>query len=139
MTIGGVPAEVLWAGLVGPGLYQINVRVPASVADGNQAVVASVAGVSSQSTALLKVAASAKLSARGRSERLLAKLLGQRDPLEDPRSGTRFGRAGLDELMWLAALAGPAQHTDGSSHLAQVSLEAAEEQGGLIQLVEWQS
>jgi uncharacterized protein (TIGR03437 family) len=62
VTIGGIAAEVLWAGLVGPGVYQINVRVPASLGDGNQAVVASVAGLSSQSAVLLKVAASAKLT-----------------------------------------------------------------------------
>ena len=48
VTIGGVSTEVLWAGLVGPGLYQINVRVPASLADGDHAVVASVGGASSQ-------------------------------------------------------------------------------------------
>src|SRR5207302_1388098 len=64
VTIGGVVATVLWAGLVGAGLYQINIRVPASVADGDQAVVAMVGGLSSQSGALLKVAASAKLSAQ---------------------------------------------------------------------------
>jgi uncharacterized protein (TIGR03437 family) len=62
-NIGNVPADVLWSGLTGPGLYQINVRVPASLADGDQAVVASVAGLSSQPGALLKVAAAAKLSA----------------------------------------------------------------------------
>jgi uncharacterized protein (TIGR03437 family) len=56
VTIGGLPAQVLWAGLVGPGLYQINVTVPAT-GSGDQAVVATVAGVSSQSGALLKVAA----------------------------------------------------------------------------------
>ncbi|MEO8658679.1 MAG: hypothetical protein ABI693_09425, partial [Bryobacteraceae bacterium] len=61
-TIGSVVATVLWAGLVGPGLYQINVVVPDSLADGDHAVVASVAGSSSQSTALLKVAASARQS-----------------------------------------------------------------------------
>jgi uncharacterized protein (TIGR03437 family) len=40
IAIGGVPADVLWAGLVGAGLYQINLRVPASLADGDQAVIA---------------------------------------------------------------------------------------------------
>jgi len=58
VTIGGVAANVLWAGLVGPGLYQINVQVPATVGAGDHAVVASVAGASSPSTALLKVASS---------------------------------------------------------------------------------
>jgi len=55
VTIGGMFAQVLWAGLVGPGLYQINVVVPALSA-GNQAVIASVLGVSTQSGALLKIA-----------------------------------------------------------------------------------
>jgi uncharacterized protein (TIGR03437 family) len=63
VTIGGTPANVSFAGLVGPGLYQINVTVPETLADGDHAVVATVAGVNSQSGALLKVAASAKLSA----------------------------------------------------------------------------
>jgi uncharacterized protein (TIGR03437 family) len=56
VTIGGLPAQVQWAGLVGPGLYQINVTVPATSA-GDQAVLATVAGVSTQSGALLKVSA----------------------------------------------------------------------------------
>ena len=61
VTIGGMAAEVLWAGLVGPGLYQINARVPAALADGDHPVVATVSGASSQSTAVVKVQASAKL------------------------------------------------------------------------------
>jgi uncharacterized protein (TIGR03437 family) len=56
VTIGNVPAQVLWAGLVGPGAFQINVIVP-SVASGDQAVVATVASISSQPGAMLKVAA----------------------------------------------------------------------------------
>jgi len=70
VTIGGVAAEVLYAGLVGAGLFQINVRVPQALADGDHAVLATVLGVSSQgSGALLKVAASAKLSAAARGKR----------------------------------------------------------------------
>ena len=72
VTVGGISADVLWAGLVGPGLYQLNVRVPASVADGDQAVIASVNGISSQSTAKLKIAASAKLASTGISRRNFA-------------------------------------------------------------------
>jgi uncharacterized protein (TIGR03437 family) len=65
VTIGGFPAEVLWAGLAGPGLDQINVRVPAALPDGDHVVVASVAGQSSQASgAALKVASSAKLGAQ---------------------------------------------------------------------------
>ncbi len=45
-TIGGVAAEVKWAGLIGPGLYQVNVEVP-SVAAGDQPVTVSVAGFQS--------------------------------------------------------------------------------------------
>jgi uncharacterized protein (TIGR03437 family) len=57
VTVGGMPAQVLFAGLVGPGLYQINVVVP-NVAAGDHAVLATVLGASTQSGALLKVTAS---------------------------------------------------------------------------------
>jgi uncharacterized protein (TIGR03437 family) len=77
VTIGGVAATVLWAGLVGPGLYQINVRVPTALADGDHAVVATVAGAASQTSgALVKVAASAKLAVaawRGKRNQWLAR------------------------------------------------------------------
>ena len=86
VTIGGVAATVLFAGLVGPGLYQINVTVPATLADGNQAVIATVAGVSSQSSALLKVAASAKLALLNR----------KRVPFRPKNS--------IEHVAWLAAL-----------------------------------
>ena len=56
VTIGGVAAPVSFAGLIGPGLYQINVTVPTGLANGDQAVVATVGGISSQSGALLKIA-----------------------------------------------------------------------------------
>jgi uncharacterized protein (TIGR03437 family) len=58
VTIGGVQATVLFAGLVGPGLYQINVTVPVGLADGDHPVVATITGLSTQSTALLKTASS---------------------------------------------------------------------------------
>jgi uncharacterized protein (TIGR03437 family) len=79
VSIGGVAANVLWAGLVGAGLYQMNVVVPANLSDGDQAVIASVAGLSSQSTALIKVAASAKLAAWTNITGLLARLLTAND------------------------------------------------------------
>jgi uncharacterized protein (TIGR03437 family) len=66
VTIGGVSALVAFAGLVGPGLYQINVTVP-TVADGDQTVLASVGGVASQATAKLKVSASAQIASAARS------------------------------------------------------------------------
>jgi len=46
VTIGGAAAPVKWAGLIGPGLYQVNVEVP-SVAAGDQPVTVSVAGFQS--------------------------------------------------------------------------------------------
>jgi uncharacterized protein (TIGR03437 family) len=82
VTIGGINAPVSFAGLVGPGLYQINVTVPQSLADGDHAVVAAVAGLRSQtSNALLKVAASARIANSGRLQRML---LGDRGPLPIP-------------------------------------------------------
>ncbi|HJZ98160.1 MAG TPA: hypothetical protein VKE70_16735 [Candidatus Solibacter sp.] len=54
VSIGGAVTQVLWTGLVAPGLYQINIIVP-NVGGGDQAVVASVMGASTQSGALLKI------------------------------------------------------------------------------------
>jgi uncharacterized protein (TIGR03437 family) len=48
VTIGGQPATVDYAGVVGAGLVQINVHVPAGMANGDAAVVATVGGVSTQ-------------------------------------------------------------------------------------------
>jgi uncharacterized protein (TIGR03437 family) len=48
ITIGGVAANASFAGLVGPGLYQFNVTVPAGLS-GDAAVLATIGGVSSQS------------------------------------------------------------------------------------------
>lgn len=48
VTIGGMAATVTYAGLVGPGLYQLNVTVP-NLPNGDAAVVATIEGVSSQS------------------------------------------------------------------------------------------
>jgi len=46
VTVGGVPAEVLYSGLAPgyPGLYQINARIPASTATGTQTLLLSAAG-----------------------------------------------------------------------------------------------
>ena len=54
VAIGGAPARVAWAGLIGPGLYQINVQVP-DVAQGDQPVVMSVAGFQSAAGLFLPV------------------------------------------------------------------------------------
>ena len=51
VTIGGQNAQVNFAGVVGAGLVQINVHVPSSINNGDAAVVASVGGVSTQTTA----------------------------------------------------------------------------------------
>lgn len=56
ITIGGVAAAVSFAGLSAPGLYQFNVTVPA-LANGDHAVVATIAGLPTQSGVLLKVQA----------------------------------------------------------------------------------
>lgn len=44
VRIGGAVAEVSFAGLTGAGLYQLNVKVPETLADGDAAVVAEVGG-----------------------------------------------------------------------------------------------
>lgn len=54
MTIGGVTVPVDYAGLVSTGIYQFNVTVPA-LADGDQAVIARTAGLTTQSGILWKV------------------------------------------------------------------------------------
>ncbi len=63
VTVGGVKAEVLYAGLAPQtaGLAQINLRVPA-VADGDQGVVVIIGGAASN-TALLRVRAAASVAA----------------------------------------------------------------------------
>jgi uncharacterized protein (TIGR03437 family) len=48
VTIGGAAATVQYAGIVAPGLYQINAMVPQLV-DGDQPIVAAIGGASSQS------------------------------------------------------------------------------------------
>ncbi len=58
VTIAGVSAFVSFAGLVGPGLYQINLTVPGGLSAGDNIVIASAGGFNSQSTALLKIATS---------------------------------------------------------------------------------
>lgn len=55
VTIGGMPATVEFAGLVGAGLYQINVQVPNGLAIGLYPVVGNVGGVSTQLNAMLAI------------------------------------------------------------------------------------
>jgi uncharacterized protein (TIGR03437 family) len=54
VTIDSLPATVSFAGLVGPGLYQLNLTVPASAPAGDLHIVASYNGVTTQ-TALITV------------------------------------------------------------------------------------
>lgn len=55
VTIGGATATVQYAGVIGPGLYQINVVVPSTAANGDNAVVATYAGASTPSGAMILV------------------------------------------------------------------------------------
>ncbi|MCC7174907.1 MAG: VCBS repeat-containing protein [Bryobacterales bacterium] len=54
VTIGGVEAEVVWAGQIGPGLCQIVVSVP-DVAPGDQPLIAEVGGASSPESARITI------------------------------------------------------------------------------------
>jgi uncharacterized protein (TIGR03437 family) len=57
VSIGGQPATVLYSGLIGAGLYQLNITVPGTLAAGTYPVVVTQSSVSSPSTAQLKIAA----------------------------------------------------------------------------------
>ena len=54
VSVGGINAIVSFAGLVSPGLYQINIQVPA-VADGDQAISVRILGAVSQGSVFLTV------------------------------------------------------------------------------------
>jgi uncharacterized protein (TIGR03437 family) len=56
-SIGGVPAQVLWAGMVAAGLYQVNVVVPAGLSGGNQTVIVWVDGQPVQANVMLTIQA----------------------------------------------------------------------------------
>jgi uncharacterized protein (TIGR03437 family) len=55
VSIRGVNAQVQWAGIVSPGLYQLNVQIP-NVAAGDQPVQANISGFQSVANAFLAVA-----------------------------------------------------------------------------------
>jgi uncharacterized protein (TIGR03437 family) len=55
VTIGGVQANIIFAGLVGPGLYQFNVYVPASTPNGDIPMTATFNGVSTQPGVVITV------------------------------------------------------------------------------------
>ncbi|HTR38575.1 MAG TPA: hypothetical protein VMH80_21865 [Bryobacteraceae bacterium] len=54
-TISGIPAEVQFAGVVAPGLYQFNIVVPPSAPSGDDPIQATYAGAATQSGALISV------------------------------------------------------------------------------------
>jgi len=60
VTVGGLaltPAQILYAGLSqDPGLYQLNIQLPAGVPAGNEPVIVTIGGVSSPATAFITVA-----------------------------------------------------------------------------------
>jgi uncharacterized protein (TIGR03437 family) len=55
ITIGGIQAEVQFAGLISPGLYQFNVVVPKSAPSGDNSITATYGGSTTQSGTLLTV------------------------------------------------------------------------------------
>ena len=55
ISIGGVAVTPIFAGLAGSGLYQFNVTVPASLANGDAAVTATIGGVTTQTGVLITV------------------------------------------------------------------------------------
>ena len=55
ITIGGANAKVSFAGLISPGLFQFNITIPTSVADGDQLIIATYNGANTQAGALLTV------------------------------------------------------------------------------------
>jgi uncharacterized protein (TIGR03437 family) len=55
VTIGGTAAVVQFAGVGSPGLYQLNVVVPASAADGDNSITSSYGGFSTQTGLMLSV------------------------------------------------------------------------------------
>jgi uncharacterized protein (TIGR03437 family) len=55
ITIGGVSAVVSFAGLVAPGEFQFNVTVPSSLASGDQSIIASYNGQTTQAGTLITI------------------------------------------------------------------------------------
>jgi uncharacterized protein (TIGR03437 family) len=55
ITIGGINSTVLFAGLVAPGQFQFNVVVPASLANGDQPIIATYSGSTTQAGTLIAI------------------------------------------------------------------------------------
>jgi uncharacterized protein (TIGR03437 family) len=64
LTIGGQPAMLDFAGVVGTGLVQINAHVPVGIGAGDQAIVATVGGVSSPAGAYISIGAPSVVSSQ---------------------------------------------------------------------------
>ncbi len=54
-TIGGAPATVTYSGLVGAGLYQLNITVPTGATAGDNPIVATIGGQTTQTGVLVSV------------------------------------------------------------------------------------
>ena len=59
VTIGGIAANVSYAALISPGLYQINVAVPANAPSGDNQLVATINGVATSPVELLTIQSAA--------------------------------------------------------------------------------
>jgi uncharacterized protein (TIGR03437 family) len=57
VTIGGRTATVSFAGLVSPGLFQLDVQIPTGLAGGDEPVMLTVGGLAAQSNLMLAIAA----------------------------------------------------------------------------------
>jgi len=57
VTIGGKAATVTFAGLVGPGLYQLDIQIPTGLTGGDQPLVLTVSGISAQPNLMLTISA----------------------------------------------------------------------------------
>jgi uncharacterized protein (TIGR03437 family) len=55
VEIGGLKASVQYASLVAPGEFQFNVVIPAALGNGDQTIVATYGGVSTQSGVLITI------------------------------------------------------------------------------------
>jgi uncharacterized protein (TIGR03437 family) len=55
ISVGGATANVQYSGLIGPGLYQFNVAIPATATTGSAAVVATINGIQSQTGVTIPV------------------------------------------------------------------------------------
>jgi uncharacterized protein (TIGR03437 family) len=54
-TVANAPAQVTYCGLVGSGLYQVNITIPAGTPSGNNSVVVTIGGISSNPNAMITV------------------------------------------------------------------------------------